>query len=66
MLLKINKTYKYAERENGIYQTYWDSTNLPETLTTRKEENNDLVYGKENLSESGKQLDNHQDSMTRL
>ena len=31
-------------------------------ILAREEKNNDLVNGTENFSESGKQLDNHQDS----
>ena len=63
MLLTINKTYKYQERVKATSQTYRDGTNLPQILT-REAENNYLVDGTENISESGKQLDNHQDSNT--
>ena len=62
-LLTINKTYKYRERVNASSQTYRDGTNLQEILP-RKEKNNDIVDGTENLSEPGKQLDNHRDSNT--
>ena len=49
--------------ENATSQTYRDGTNLSEILT-REEKTNDSVDGTENLSESGKQLDNHHDSNT--
>ena len=42
---------------------YRDVTNLPDILTG-EEKNNDSVDGTGNLSEYGKQLDNHQDSNT--
>ena len=48
---------------NASSQTYRDGTNLQEILP-RKEKNNDIVDGTENLSEPGKQLDNHRDSNT--
>ena len=44
-------------------QSYRDDINLPEYLS-REEKNNDIVDGTEDLSELGKQLDNHQDSNT--
>ena len=62
-LLTINKTYKYRERVNASSQTYRDGTNLQEILS-RKEKNNDIVDGTANLSEPGKQLNNHRDSNT--
>ena len=46
---------------NVTSQTYRDGTNLQEYLS-RDEKNNDIVNGTENLSEPGKQLDNHQDN----
>ena len=48
---------------NASSQTYRDGTNLQEILP-RKEKNNDIVDGTENLLEPGKQLDNHRDSNT--
>ena len=62
-LLTVLQTYIYREKENETSQTYQDGTNLPEILT-REKEKNDSVDGTENLSESGKKLDNHQDSNT--
>ena len=48
---------------NATSQSYPDGINLPEYLS-REEKNNDIVDGTENLSELGRQLDNHQDSNT--
>ena len=48
---------------NAASQTYRDGSNLHEYLS-REEKNNDLVDGTENLSEPGKQLDNHEDNDT--
>ena len=48
---------------NTTSQTYRDGTNLQEYLS-REEKNDDIVDSTENLSESGKQLDNHQDNNT--
>ena len=48
---------------NATSQTYRDVTNLPDILTG-EEKSNDSVDGTGNLSEYGKQLDNHQDSNT--
>ena len=62
-LLTINKTDKYRERLNATSQYYRDGTNLPEYLS-REEKNNVIVDDTEDLSEPGKQLDNHQDSNT--
>ena len=50
---------------NASSQTYPDGTNLQEILS-RKEKNNDIVDGTANLSEPGKQLNNHRDSNTAL
>ena len=46
---------------NATSQSYRDGINLAEYLS-RKEKNNNIVDGTEDLSEPGKQLDNHQDS----
>ena len=62
-LLTVLQTYTYREREDEISRTYQYGTKLPEILT-REKEKNDSVDGKENLSESGKKLDNRQDSNT--
>ena len=62
-LLTINKTYKYRERVNATSKTYQDGTNLQEHLS-REGKNNDIVNGPENLSEPGKQYQNHQDNNT--
>ena len=48
---------------NATSQSYRDGINLPEYLS-REQKNNDIVDGTENLSELGRQLDNHQDSNT--
>ena len=46
---------------NATSQSCRDGITLPEYLP-RGEKNNDIVDGTEDLSEPGKQLDNHQDS----
>ena len=46
---------------NATSQSYRDGITLPECLP-REEKNNDIFDGTEDLSEPGKQLDNHQDS----
>ena len=48
---------------NATSQSYRDGINLAEYLS-RKEKNNNIVDGTEDLSEPGKQLDNHQDNNT--
>ena len=48
---------------NATSQSCRDGITLPEYLP-RGEKNNDIVDGTEDLSEPGKQLDNHQDSNT--
>ena len=48
---------------NATSPSYRDDINLPEYLS-REEKKNDIVDGTEDISEPGKQLDNHQDSNT--
>ena len=48
---------------NATSPSYRDGINLSEYLS-REEKNNDIVDGTEDISEPGKQLDNHQDSNT--
>ena len=64
-LLTINKSDKYRETVNATSQSYRDGTNLSQHWS-KAEKNNDIVDGTEDLSGSGKQLDNHQDSKQLL